>query len=138
MQHSIKKIKVRGGVDANKALVKKMIFNLLTSPQVVTTEKKAKVLKSVIERLITKAKVTNEANKNVLLKYFPKKSIVDEIFKQVQTTFADRTSGYVRIVKLNQRANDGALMTQIEWVEPITFQFKTVASKQDKKVTKQS
>lgn len=139
MKHSVKKIKVRGGKDANKMLVRKLAMNFLTSSKIVTTDKKARILKTFIERIITKAKDRTEANKNVLLQYFPKKAIVEELFTQASAVFADRTGGYVRIIKLNQRANDGAMMTQVEWVEPITFNFdkKTAEkTKKTKKVTK--
>ena len=139
MKHSVKKIKVRGGKDANKMLVRKLAMNFLTSSKIVTTDKKARILKTFIERIITKAKDRTEANKNVLLQYFPKKAIVEELFTQASAVFAGRTGGYVRIIKLNQRANDGAMMTQVEWVEPITFNFdkKTAEkTKKTKKVTK--
>lgn len=129
MKHSVKKIKVRGGKDANKMLVRKLAMNLLTSSKIVTTDKKARILKSFIERIINKAKTNTEANKNVLLQYFPKKNIVEELFTQTSAVFAKRTGGYVRIIRLNQRANDGAMMTQVEWVEPITFDFTRKAAK---------
>lgn len=132
MKHSIKKIKVRGGVDANRALVKKLAMNFLLSSKIVTTEKKARILKSVMERIISKARNKTEANKNVLLQYFPKTSVVDEIFAQVTKVFAERSGGYVRVIKLNQRANDGAMMTQVEWVEPITFNFNKKVEKEVK------
>lgn len=137
MKHSIKKIKIRGGKDANKMLVRKLAMNFLISSKIVTTEKKATVLKTFMERIITKAKNRTEANKNVLLQYFPKKNVVEELFTQVSATFADRTGGYVRVIKLNQRANDGAMMTQVEWVEPITFNFdKKVEKTETKKAAK--
>lgn len=141
MKHSIKKIKIRGGKDANKMLVRKLAMNFLISSKIVTTEKKARVLKSFMDKIITKAKYRTEANKNVLLQYFPKNNVVEELFTQVSATFADRSGGYVRVIKLNQRANDGAMMTQVEWVEPITFNFvkkvekATKKSAQKKKVT---
>ena len=136
MKHKIKKIKVSGGQDANQMLVRKLAMNFLVSSKIVTTEKKARILKSFMDRVISKARNKTEANKNVLLRYFPKKYVVNELFAQASAVFANRDGGYVRVIRLNQRANDGAMMNQVEWVEPITFDFTSKVKKTEDKPKK--
>jgi large subunit ribosomal protein L17 len=134
MMHGIKKIKVKSGRDANRMLIKKLLFNFLKGGLMVTTEKKAKILKTLIERMVDKAKRNDEASKNVLLKHFTNKKAVSVLIEQVAPEFKDRTGGYVRVIRLNQRENDGSQMSRVEWVAPIVIDW-TGAKKVEKKTT---
>ena len=119
MRHRVKKIKFRSGKDANRMLVRKLVKNFITNSKIVTTIKKAKVLKSVIEKLIEKAKVESEANKNILLKTIADKKLVFRMFKEIGVTLKDKVGGYVRIVRLGRRDSDRSEMARLEWVYPV-------------------
>ncbi len=69
MRHRVKNIKFKGGYDATRALVKKLAYNFLTRGKIKTTLKKAKVLKSTLEKLVEKMKEENEKNKMFFLSY---------------------------------------------------------------------
>lgn len=130
--HGIKKIKVKSGRDANRMLVKKLLINFLKSGHMVTTEKKAKILKTVIERMVDKAKKNDQASKNVMLSNFTNKKAVSVLVEQVAPEFKDRTGGYVRVIRLNERENDGSQMSRIEWVSPVVLNWEN--KKTEKKV----
>lgn len=129
MRHRIKKIKFKKGRDASKMLLRKLLVNFLTKGKIVTTLKKAKVLKSAVERLVEKSKKFSEANKNCLLKILGDCHLVQEQFKTVGTVLKDKIGGYVRVLKLDQRASDGALMAKLEWVYPVILEEKSKKKK---------
>jgi len=124
MHHRIKKVKFKGGYDANKMLIKKLAFNFLMTGQIKTTLIKAKVLKSKIERLVEKMKEENEKNKYFFLRYFGKKKILPLLFKIVGPVFKEVKGGYVRIIKIGQRDSDGAPMAKVEWTKPVVYSQK--------------
>ena len=124
MRHRVKKIKFRSGRDANRMLVRKLVKNFLTNYRIVTTIKKAKVLKSVIEKLIEKTKVESEANKNYLLKTLADKKLVLRMFKEIGVSLKAKVGGYVRIVRLGARASDRSEMARLEWVYPMVMEDK--------------
>lgn len=144
MWHRVKKIKFRAGKDANKMLVKKLVLNFLEHGKIITSLKKAKVLKSVIEKLVEKAKEQSEANKNYLLHYITDKKITKFLFETVGPTLKKIAGGYVRVVRLNVRESDGSDRARFEWAYPIVReepkkeikQLKVKVEESKEKVTK--
>lgn len=122
MRHRVKKIKFRAGTDANKMLVKKLIYNFLLVGKISSTLKKVKVLKSLVEKAVEKAKEKNEANKNYLLRYVTDKKTMNLLFETIGPTLKDKTGGYVRVVKLGVRNSDGSEMARLEWAYPIVIE----------------
>lgn len=131
MRHRIKKIKFRAGKDANKMLVKKLVLNFLERGKIITSLKKTKVLKSVIERLVEKAKEQSEANKNYLLHYVTDKKITKFLFETVGPTLKKTVGGYVRVVRLGARGSDSSEIARLEWAYPIVIE----TPKRDNKIT---
>lgn len=82
-----------------------------------TTESKARMLRPYAEKLITKAKRGDLAARRDVLKDIPDRDVVARLFTEIGPRFADRRGGYTRILKLGQRAGDGAPMARIELVE---------------------
>lgn len=82
-----------------------------------TTESKARMLRPYAEKLITKAKRGDLAARRDVLKDIPDRDVVARLFTEIGPRFADRQGGYTRILKLGQRAGDGAPMARIELVE---------------------
>ncbi len=124
MRHRVNKIRFKQGKDATRMLVRKLTVNFLTHSRIETTLKRAKVLKSVIEKLVEKAKVESEANKNKLLSAFNDKRLVDKMFKEIGKAMKDKVGGYVRIVRLGSGRDDGAEMARLEWAHPIVIEEK--------------
>src|SRR3954468_19300352 len=106
-----------GGSPAHQRLI---LSNLATSlfehGRITTTEAKARVLRPVAEKLITKAKKGDLHNRREVLKTIRNKSVVHVLFTEIAPTFAERPGGYTRITKLGPRKGDNAPMAVIELV----------------------
>ncbi|QQG44711.1 MAG: hypothetical protein HYW86_02235 [Candidatus Roizmanbacteria bacterium] len=122
MRHQLRKIKIQKGYDANKMLVRKLIVNFLKVGRITTTEKKAKILKPIIEKIVEKSKARTESNKNHLLKKLANPKLVELLFLNVGKAFEERVGGYVKIEKLSERESDGALMVRLIWSSPVVFE----------------
>ncbi len=111
-----------GGSPAHQRLI---LSNLATAlfehGKITTTEAKARVLRPVAEKLITKAKKGDLHNRREVLKTIHDKSVVHTLFTEIGPTFAERPGGYTRITKIGPRKGDNAPMAVIELVtEPYT------------------
>ena len=122
MRHRVKKIKFSNGIDANRALVRKLAVNFFLKGKLTTTLSKAKAIKPVIERLIEKMKVKTESNVNYLKQKLDSKEVLEIAYKDISPIISKINGGYVRVIKLGQRESDGAEVGRIEWVYPIIKQ----------------
>jgi len=122
MRHRVKKIKFSSGIDANRALVRKLAVNFFLKGKLTTTLSKAKAIKPVIERLIEKMKIRTEANVNYLKQKLDNKEVIEMAYKDISPIIAKINGGYIRVIKLGQRESDGAEVGRIEWVYPIIKQ----------------
>ncbi|MFA6080911.1 MAG: bL17 family ribosomal protein [Patescibacteria group bacterium] len=122
MRHRVKKIKFSDGIDANRALVRKLAVNFFLQGKLTTTLSKAKAIKPVIERLIEKMKVKTESNVNYLKQKLDSEEVLVIAYRDISPVIAKINGGYIRIIKLGQRESDGAEVGRIEWVYPIIKQ----------------
>ena len=106
-----------GGSPAHQRL---MLSNLATAlfehGRITTTETRARLLRPVAEKLITKAKRGDLHNRREVLKTVRDKSVVHTLFTEIAPTFAERPGGYTRITKVGPRKGDNAPMAVIELV----------------------
>lgn len=115
MIHSQKTKQLGREKNQRNALIKTLAVSLIRDTKIKTTEAKAKVLRPMVERLVTKAKVGDmPARRSISSKIgaLSTKLLVDTIAKK----YKDRNGGYLRITKLADRKNDGARIVQIEFV----------------------
>jgi large subunit ribosomal protein L17 len=102
--------------DKRRALFKIMAHHLIMNQKIKTTTQRAKVLKSFIERLVSKAKKGDLSALRYLLAKLPKKSAY-KLFYDIAPKYKEREGGYVRVVKLPfNRIKDNAEMALIEFV----------------------
>jgi large subunit ribosomal protein L17 len=97
-----------------------MMANLATDlfmhEKLTTTEAKAKALRPVAEKLITKARSGDLHARRVVLKTIHDKAAVAKLFEEVAPRYEGRNGGYTRITKLGPRRGDGAAEAIIELV----------------------
>jgi large subunit ribosomal protein L17 len=106
-----------GGSPAHQRLiVANLATQLFEHGRITTTEAKARVLRPVAEKLITKAKRGDLHNRREVLKTVRDKSVVHELFTEIAPRFAQRPGGYTRITKIGPRKGDNAPMAVIELV----------------------
>ncbi len=99
------------------ALYKNLTVAILRYERIQTTEAKAKEVRSQVERMITLAKQGDLTARRAVLAEFPNEPlVVTKLFDEIAPKYAERTSGYTRIVRLGQRLGDAAPIVQIELV----------------------
>ena len=99
------------------ALYKNLTVSVLRYERVKTTEAKAKEISSRVEKMITLAKKGDLAARRSVVSQFPDEPlVVSKLFDEIAPKYADRTSGYTRIVKIGARRGDAAPIVQIELV----------------------
>ena len=101
---------------ARKALLRDLATSVVVYEKIKTTEAKAKAVRPVVERLITKAKKGDLATRRMLLAFFTTEQPVNKLLEVIGPRYKDRHGGYTRITKLGHRQGDGADIAQIELV----------------------
>ena len=111
---------VRFGGDAahQKAMLGNLIASLIAAEAIVTTEAKAKALRPVAEKLITRARLGGVHNQRQVVAFLRDKDMAHKLFSEIGPRYADRNGGYLRILKLGPRPGDNAPMARVEFVEP--------------------
>jgi large subunit ribosomal protein L17 len=117
---------MRHGIDGRKlsrkqgprlALYKNLTVSVLRYERVKTTEAKAKEIRGRVERMITLAKRGDLTARRAVISAFPNEPlVVRKLFDEIAPKYADRTSGYTRIVRIGKRSGDAAEIVQIELV----------------------
>jgi large subunit ribosomal protein L17 len=106
-----------GGSAAHQRLIlANLATQLFEHGRIVTTEAKAKRLRPLAEKLITKAKRGDIHARRLVLTTVRDKGVVHTLFTEIAPSLADRDGGYTRITKVGPRKGDNAPMAVIELV----------------------
>lgn len=99
------------------AMFRNMVTSLLNHERVVTTDAKAKEIRSIAEKMITLGKRGDLHAMRQAAAYIREKSVVTKLFSTIAPRYKERQGGYTRIIKLGQRLGDAAPLSVIELVE---------------------
>jgi len=117
MIHRVKEKKLSRTAAHRKALIKNLTTSLIMHKKIDTTLAKAKYARPFIEKLITRAKESQDFN---AVKFAEKKLTTEvavrALFSEIVPLYEKRPGGYTRIVKLPERDGDKAKMARIEFV----------------------
>ena len=119
MRHLKRGRKLNRTSSHRSALLSNLAATFVINKHIVTTEPKAKELRSFAERLVTYAKKNSLHGRRLILKSIKgrnSKKIADILIHDVAPNYTDRNGGYTRIIKLDNRKNDNAKMCIIEFV----------------------
>jgi large subunit ribosomal protein L17 len=106
-----------GGSPAHERIIlANLASQLFEHGRIVTTEAKARRLRPLAEKLITKARRGDIHSRRLVLTTVKDKGVVHTLFTEIAPTFADREGGYTRITKVGPRKGDNAPMAVIELV----------------------
>lgn len=98
-------------------MLNSLALNLMVRGKIKTTEPKAKELRPLVEKLVTRAKVDNLANRRLIIKKLSSRSSgIKKLFTVIAPKYLDRKGGYTRVLKLGARKSDGAKMAIIEFI----------------------
>ena len=93
-----------------------LVASLIAAEALVTTETKAKALRPVMEKVITKAKKGGVHRHRQVVAFIRDKDMAHKLFEDIGPRYEDRPGGYTRILKLGPRHGDNAPMARIELV----------------------
>jgi large subunit ribosomal protein L17 len=106
-----------GGSPSHQRLIlSNLATQLFEHGRITTTETRARTLRPLAEKLITKAKRGDLHSRRLVLRTVRDKSVVHTLFTEIAPSFADRPGGYTRITKIGPRKGDNAPMAVIELV----------------------
>lgn len=105
-----------GSAAHQKAMLGNLVASLIAAEGIVTTEAKAKALRPVAEKMITKARNGGVHNQRQVVAFIRDKEMAHKLFADIGPRYVDRNGGYLRILKLGPRPGDNAPMARIEFV----------------------
>ncbi|MFA6226994.1 MAG: 50S ribosomal protein L17 [Candidatus Paceibacterota bacterium] len=115
MIHSNKNKQLGRKRNQRNALVKTLAVSLVRDGKITTTTTKAKVLRTFIEKLVTKARPGTLAAMRLVASRIGVSS-AKKMIKEIAPKYKERTGGYTRVTKLERRLADGAEMAVIEFI----------------------
>jgi large subunit ribosomal protein L17 len=116
MRHRNKVKKLDRKKEPREMMLRNLAASVLMYEKVKTTSAKAKVVRPIVERAITKAKKGDLASRRQLISLLPQELAVKKAMEVLGQRYAERPGGYTRIIKLGNRQGDGAEVVQIELV----------------------
>ena len=118
-RHGYKGRKFGRETDQRRALLKGLATNLVMEERIETTLPKAKELVRYIEKIITKAKKGDLANRRTVIAGLSTQTAAFKLVDQIAPQLTGRTSGHVRVQRTRLRVGDGAQMAIIEFVDEL-------------------
>ena len=143
MRHQKKGRKLNRTASHRKALLSNLAASLVIHKKIRTTDAKGKELKGFVERLVTYAKKGDVHGRRLIQKKIlgkRGKEIANILIHDIAPTYMDRKGGYTRMIKLNNRKNDNAPASLVEFVDiaPTIVETETeVDEEQEKGETKE-
>jgi large subunit ribosomal protein L17 len=119
MRHGVKGRKLGRTTSHREALFRNQLQSLMDKERIVTTLPKAKELRPLAERVITRGKQGTVHARRWALRWLLRRDLVKKVFDDIAPRFRERPGGYLRIVKLGPRQGDGAEMAVIEMVDRV-------------------
>ncbi|MBV8200633.1 MAG: 50S ribosomal protein L17 [Acidobacteria bacterium] len=119
MRHAVKGRKLGRTTSHREALFRNQLQSLMDKERIITTLPKAKELRPLAERVITRGKQGTVHARRWALRWLLRRDLVKKLFDDIAPRFRERPGGYLRIVKLGPRQGDGAEMAVIEMVDRV-------------------
>ncbi|WP_406199506.1 50S ribosomal protein L17 [Kitasatospora sp. NBC_01560] len=120
MPRPTKGARLGGGPHHEPLLLAGLCRELFQYGRITTTEAKARRMRPLAEKLITKAKKGDIHNRRLVRKTITDISVLHTLFTEIAPRYENRPGGYTRITKIGGRRGDNAPMAVIELVESLT------------------
>ena len=116
MRHHSNKRKFGREKNQRNALMSSLARNLIRDSRIKTTTAKAKELRPMVEKLVTKAKIATVATRRLIVSSINSQAETKKLVEVIAPKYMDRKGGYTRIIKLPNRDLDNSPMSLIEFV----------------------
>ena len=115
MRHHVTRRNLGRSRNQRAALLKSLTRSLIIHERISTTEAKAKEMRPMVEKLVTRAKVDTVANRRLVGSRIGDPAATKKLFTAIAPRYKSRAGGYVRIVKRAPKA-DGRRTAYIAFV----------------------
>ena len=119
-RHGNKGRKFGRETDQRRALIKGLASALIDHTSIKTTHAKAKELVPYLEKLVTKAKKGDLHNRRQVISKVATVASAHKLVDEIAPKLGARNSGYLRIVKEDNRRGDNAPMSRVSFVDDLT------------------
>ncbi len=119
MRHRVKRKKLGRPTEHRVLMLRNLVTDLMEHGKVVTTVARAKELRRMADRLITKAKQEDKVKAiRDVLAVVTKKDIAYKVVNEIAPKYKDRNGGYTRLLHYDFRKGDAAPTAIVMLVEP--------------------
>lgn len=117
MRHGFKKRTLNKKIAHRRSMFANMAVSLIKHEQIKTTLPKAKELRPVFEKLVTKAKNGTLHARRQLIAFLRDEVMTSKLMDTLAPRYKERPGGYVRVLKAGFRFGDCAPMAIVELVD---------------------
>jgi len=117
MRHGFKKRTLNKKIAHRRSMFANMAVSLIKHEQIKTTLPKAKELRPIVEKLITKGKTNTLHVRRQLLSFLRDEAMTEKLLSVVSPRYQSRPGGYIRVLKAGFRFGDCAPMAIVELVD---------------------
>ena len=135
MRKRIKTKKLSRTTNQRKALFRNLIVALVEHGEIKTTKAKAKAVRSLIEKLITKGKKGTLHSRRLIQRVVIKRQVANKIVDELAKRYAKRQGGYTKMVSLGNRRGDDAPIVKLSLL-PVEEKPKTKPKKKSNSAPK--
>ncbi len=114
MRHRKKKIKLGKDQEHTRSLLRNLFTSLILEEAIETTIPRAKRLKAVADRLLTKARKEDLSSRRELASWLTTKKAYLKLYRELLPRLHPHTGGHVRIHRIGFRKGDGAELARVE------------------------
>ena len=101
-----------------KAMLRNLATDVIMHGKIETTDTRAKEVRKSVDKMITLGKRGDLVSRRSALAFLHNDTeVVKKIFDDLAKRYEKREGGYTRILKVDERRGDGALMSIIELVK---------------------
>lgn len=138
MRHRVTTNKLGRDTAQRKSLFKNLLTALFVHGEIQTTEAKAKAIKGIADKLISRAQTGGIAARRLIGRFFGTRAVANRLVDEVAPAMSDRKSGFTRITRLGKRMGDDSMIVKMELItKPVAKEVvKTEEKKEEKKVAK--
>ena len=101
-----------------RSMLANLTKDVIMNERIQTTETRAKEVRKFVDKMITYGKKGDLVSRRLALAFLHNDTeCVNKVFDDLAKRYETRNGGYTRILKLDERRGDGALMVIIELVK---------------------
>ncbi len=120
MRHRVKKKKLGRPTEHRLLMLRNLVTDLMEHGKVVTTVARAKELRRMADRLITKAKQEDKVKAiRDVLTVVTRKEVAYKVVNEIAPKYKNRNGGYTRLLHYDFRKGDAAPTAIVMLVEPL-------------------